>query len=111
DKVVLEPDLAHPATARWFAFTPKALEAGIRAIFGFPLREGAARLGALHLYQDKPGYLSDDQHADALVMAEVIARQVINTQAGAPPGTRAEDLEAMTDFHSIVHNAAGIVSV
>jgi len=111
DKVVLEPDLAHPATARWFAFTPKALEAGIRAIFGFPLREGAARLGALHLYQDKPGYLSDDQHADALLMAEVIARQVINAQAGASPGRMAEDLEATADFHSIVHNAAGIVSV
>jgi GAF domain-containing protein len=111
DKVVLEPDLAHPATPRWFAFTPQALEAGIRAIFGFPLREGAARLGALHLYQDQPGQLSDDQHADALVLAEVIARQVINTQAGAPPGTVAEELAAGADFHSIVHNAVGIVSV
>ena len=111
DRVVLEPDLANPATPRWFAFTPHALEAGIRAIFGFPLREGAARLGALHLYKNEPGHLSDDQHADALVMAQVIAQQVINTQAGAPPGKVAEELEAAADFHLIVHNAAGIVSV
>jgi GAF domain-containing protein len=111
DRVVLEPDLAHPDTPRWFAFTPRALDAGVRAIFGFPLKQGAARLGALHLYQSQPGHLSDDQHADALVMAEVIAQQVINTQAGALPGSVAEDLEAGADFHSIVHNAAGIVSV
>jgi hypothetical protein len=34
DRVVLEPDLAHPRTARWFAFAPKAVEAGARAVFG-----------------------------------------------------------------------------
>jgi len=111
DEVVLEPDLAHPVTPRWFAFTPRALEAGIRAIFGFPLSQGAARLGAMHLYQSQPGHLTDDQHADALVMAQVIAQQVISAQAGALPGSVAEDLEMGADFHSIVHNAAGIVSV
>jgi len=41
----------------------------VRAIFGFPFQVGAIRLGALNLYRDRPGPLSDDQHADALVMA------------------------------------------
>ena len=75
------------------AFTPQAVEAGVRAVFGFPLRVGAVRLGALNLYQDRPGPLSDDQHADALVMADVIARWVLDVQAGAPPGALAEELE------------------
>ena len=111
DRVVLEPDLADPRTPRWFAFTPKAVEAGARAVFGFPLRVGAVRLGALNLYQDRPGPLSDDQHADALVMADVLAAWVLDMQAHAPPGALAEELQSDTDFYAVVHNATGVVSV
>jgi GAF domain len=111
DKVVADPDLADPMTPHWPAFTPPALQAGVRAVFGFPLRVGGARLGALNLYRDVPGPLTGGQHADALVVAEVAARWVLETQAGAPPDTLAEDLEVGADFHFAVHNAAGIVSV
>src|SRR5882762_6051212 len=52
DRPVLEPDLAHPATPRWLAFSAPAVEAGVRAVFGFPLQVGAVRLGALNLYRD-----------------------------------------------------------
>jgi hypothetical protein len=111
DRVVAEPDLAEPVTHRWPAFTPSVLQAGVRAIFGFPLRVGAVHLGALNLYRDRPGPLTSDQQADALVMADVAARWVLETQAGAPLDTVAEELEAGADFHFVVHNAAGIVSV
>ncbi len=111
DGVVLEPDLVNPMTRRWPAFTPRASQAGVRALFAFPLRDGAARLGALNLYQDRPGPLSDDEHADALVMAEVIAHWVLDAQAAVPDGTVAKDLEAGADFHFVVHNAAGMISV
>ncbi len=67
DMVVSEPDLADPETVRWLAFTPPALQAGVRAVFGFPLRVGTVRLGALNLYRDRPGPLGAEQHADALV--------------------------------------------
>jgi hypothetical protein len=111
DQVVAEPDLADPVTRRWPAFTPPALEAGVRAVFGFPLRVGTVRLGALNLYRDQSGPLSDDQHADALVLADVTARWVLEAQAGAPPGAVAAELETGADFHFAVHNAAGVVSV
>ena len=84
---MLEPDLADPATPRWLAFTGPALAAGVRAVFGFPLQVGAVRLGALNLYRDRPGPLDDEQHADALVMADVAAQAVLLLQADAPPGT------------------------
>jgi hypothetical protein len=111
DRVVAEPDLADPATRRWAAFRPPVLAAGVRAVFGFPLRVGTVRLGALNLYRDWAGPLTASQHADALVVADVAARWVLEAQAGAPPGTVAEELEAGADFHFTVHNAAGIVSV
>src|SRR2546429_5499372 len=40
DRVVAEPDLADPATPRWVAFTPPALEAGGRAGCWCPLGAG-----------------------------------------------------------------------
>jgi len=111
DEVVAEPDLAQPASRRWHAFTPPALEAGVRAIFGFPLRVGTVRLGALNLYRDRPSPLTADQHADALVIADLTARWVLEAQAGAPSDTLAAELEVGADFHFAVHNAAGMVSV
>src|SRR6266699_3672037 len=111
DKVVTEPDLADPVTRRWVAFTPPVLRAGVRALFGFPLRIGTVRLGALNLYRDRPGPLSGEQHADALVMADVSARWVLEAQAGASFGAVAEELEAGANFHFVVHNAAGMISV
>ena len=109
--VVAEPDLADPVARRWPAFTPPAVQAGVRAVFGFPLRTGTVRLGALNLYRNLPGPLTGEQHADALVVADVAARWVLEAQAGAPSGIVAEELEAGADFHFAVHNAAGIVSV
>jgi hypothetical protein len=111
DMVVAEPDLADPVTLRWPAFTRPAVQAGVRAVFGFPLRVGTVRLGALNLYRDAAGPLTGGQHADAMVVADLAARWVLDAQAGAPPGTVAEELEAGADFHFTVHNAAGIVSV
>src|SRR6266516_4980137 len=111
DRVVAEPDLADPVRRRWLAFTPPALQAGARAVFGFPLRVGTVRLGALNLYRDCPGPLSGDRYVDALVITDVATRWVLEAQAGAPFGAVAEELEIGADFHYVVHNAAGMVSV
>jgi hypothetical protein len=108
DRVVAEPDLADPVTRRWLAFTPPALLAGARAVFGFPLRVGTVRLGALNLYRDCPGPLSGEQHADALVIADVAARWVLEAQAGAPLDAVAEELEIGADFHFVVHNGISV---
>jgi GAF domain-containing protein len=110
DRPVLEPDLSAPDTPRWVAFSAPAVEAGVRAIFGFPLQVGAVRLGALNLYRDQPGPLTDDQHADALVMADLVAQAMLVLQADAPPGTLATELEANADFQYVVHQASGMVS-
>jgi len=72
---------------------------------------GAVRLGALNLYRDQPGPLTDDEHADALVMADLVAQAILVSQAKAPPGKLAAELEAGGDFQYVVHQAAGMVSV
>lgn len=110
DRPVLESNLAAPAVARWPGFTAPALKAGARAVFGFPLRVGRVHLGALNLYCDRPGSLSDDQHADALVMAGVVARTVLSIQAKAATDELPRELVDGSDFHFVVHQAAGMTA-
>jgi hypothetical protein len=111
DRPVLESDLADPHATRWPAFTPAALRVGARAVFGFPVQVGVARLGSLNFYRDRPGALTDDQHADSLVMADVAARAVIAMQSEAPPGSVPPEFEAAGGLRFVVHQASGMVSV
>ena len=108
---VFEPALADPVTPRWPAFTPPAVEAGVQAIFGFPLQIGAIRLGALDVYLDRSGDLSDAQLADALVMADVVTHEILELQAGAPPEALAAELDTAENLRAVVHQASGMLSV
>ena len=107
---ILEPDLSDPATNRWPAFSGPAVRAGVRAVFGFPLRTGAANVGALDLYLDHPGDLRADQLRDAAVMAGVIATTVLSLQSDAAPGELPELLDATMNRRAIVHQASGMLS-
>ena len=111
DRPVLEPDLADPATPRWLGFTPPAVAAGARAVFGFPLQVGSVRLGALNLYRDRAGPMDDDQYADSLVLAGVAARAVLAMQAHAVTEALSTELEEGADFRFVVHQASGMVAV
>ncbi len=106
-----EADLIASNDQRWIAYAPSATVAGAHAVFGFPVRIGAIRLGALSLYRDRPGALSPSQSSDAFLMASVIGRAVLAMQAGAPSDTLSAELEREATFDFSVHQAAGMVAV
>lgn len=110
DRPVLEPDLANPEMPRWPAFSPSALQSGASAVFGFPLSVGSARLGALNFYRDGSGALSDEQYADAVVIAGVAAEAVLAMQAAAPAGDLGVAFGAGANLHLVVHQASGMVA-
>lgn len=110
-EVVSAPDLAAAGGSRWPAFSQRVLDAGARAVFGYPVRIGTARIGALDLYRDRPGPLTDEQHADALVMADVAARAILTSRADMPPGGSGIDMEGGLYLWGVVHQAAGMVSI
>jgi diguanylate cyclase (GGDEF)-like protein len=86
------PDLRdpHPFTA----FGPRALEAGLAAVFTFPLRHNAGQLGALDLYRETPGPLSAPDMKAAQTLADVTVAYLANAQA------RSELQDASEQFHS-----------
>ena len=108
---VLEPDLLSPVAPRWPIFRPQAVEVGAEAMFAFPLRVGAVRLGSLMIYRDRPGMLSDEQHRDALAMSGVAMDVVLANQEQAPPDGLASGLRTLSGSRAEVHQAAGMVSV
>lgn len=104
---VLQPDLARTAPQRWPAFAEGALAAGIRAVFAFPLRVGAIRLGVLDLYRDRAGPLSPDDLTEALTYADAATSVLLHAQAGSPVLGTVPVLHDRAE----VHQATGVVSV
>lgn len=68
---------------RFPAFSRQAFEAGLGAVFTFPLRNGDEQLGALDLYRDSPGPLDDAAMKAAQTLADVAAAYLLNAQARA----------------------------
>jgi diguanylate cyclase (GGDEF)-like protein len=66
---------------RFPKFSPRALDAGLAALFTFPLRHEDLLLGALDLYRDTAGSLSPGSMSAAQTLADVAAAYLINAQA------------------------------
>jgi diguanylate cyclase (GGDEF)-like protein len=69
------------AESRFPRFAPAALEAGLQAVFTFPLRHGPRRLGALDLYRDSPGELDPLDLEAAQTLANVATAYLLNARA------------------------------
>lgn len=104
-------DLLGDEGQRWTFYSPEALELGARAVFGFPIQIGAVIFGALTLYRDRTGPLSEEQSSSAYLMASVVGRAVLVMQAGAPLGAIADELQGQSTFDFSVHQASGMLSV
>jgi hypothetical protein len=107
---MLEPDLAKPAIVRWPSFAQAAVEAGVRAVFAYPLHLGAIRIGVLVLYRDRAGALEVEEAAQALVLADVASQVVLALQAGAAPESVHELLAGEPAHWAEVHQATGMLS-
>jgi diguanylate cyclase (GGDEF)-like protein len=66
---------------RFSRFSPRACADGLAAVFTFPLTLDDTRLGALDLYRDTPGELSEQDVKAAQVLADVASAYLFNAQA------------------------------
>jgi hypothetical protein len=109
---VLEPDLLAAGPARWPAFGMTVLEAGIRAIFAFPLRVGAIRVGVLDLYRDTPGSLTSLELADAMAFADAATELVLHLRdQHGESGAGYSALVGPVDSRAVIHQASGMITV
>jgi hypothetical protein len=104
---VLVPDLS-TADQRWPGFMDLAVDGGLAAVFTFPLRGGAIRLGTLGLYRRRPGGLSADGLADAAVLADLATTALLTDVA--PTGTAPWAREDAPGHYDAVNVATGILA-
>lgn len=106
---VLVPDLVNDATLAWPVFAAQIGTAEVGAIFAFPLRRGAARIGAIDMYRRTAGWLSEAELASALQIAE-IATSALLASTGDVGGEIDESwLTGLTRDRAMVHQATGIM--
>jgi signal transduction histidine kinase len=79
DQPIAVPDLEEDD--QFPRFAEAALDAGLKAVFTFPLRQGDRCLGALDLYRTTPGPLDEDEMAAAQTLADVATAYLLNAQA------------------------------
>jgi hypothetical protein len=108
---VAQPDAAATAAARWPGFGPAALNAGIGAVFAFPLQIGGIRLGVLDLYRRTSGALDDAQTTEALAFTDAATVLLLHLQDRANPGELPEQLDAGWTARAEVHQATGMIAV
>lgn len=95
---------------RWPVFLEAAQLAGVRAVFSFPLRIGAIRVGSMDLYRDSPGDLSAGELSAALVAADAAAFALLQPRGGGGDQFM-DNPETRTSYRLEVHQATGMVQV
>jgi diguanylate cyclase (GGDEF)-like protein len=93
-EAIAVPDLR--AETQFPKFAAQALEAGLRAVYAFPLRHGDESLGALDLYLPHPGSLQPAAMAAAQTLADVASAYILNARQRAALVESAEKAQAMT---------------
>jgi hypothetical protein len=107
---VFLPDLAADGASRWPTFAAAALAAGVHAEFSLPLTVGPGGIGTLDLCRDRPGMLSEEHLADALVTAD-IARDAVLYQQYTPGDTSlAELLDTGGADRIVIYQATGMIA-
>ncbi|MDQ3974763.1 MAG: GAF and ANTAR domain-containing protein [Actinomycetota bacterium] len=102
---VVVADLAN--SDRFSHFAPQALEAGLRAVFSFPMRSGNAVVGALNLYRSEPGDWGQDDGDVAQILADVATAYLLNARAFEHSSRLAGQLQHALDSRVVIEQAKG----
>jgi hypothetical protein len=107
---VLEPDVQHTTNETWPLARQAMHEAGLGAVFAFPLVVAGIDVGAIDLYSHTPQHLSRHQISDATALSRVLARQVLR-RALAAAATPQEGDDGWNGRYSRreVHQATGMI--
>jgi GAF domain-containing protein len=101
-------DLSH-ASSRWPRFAPKAVEAGFRRAFGFPLRLRTDRIGALNLFRTTATDLDAADIRAAQALADIAAIGILQERALREANALSEQLQHALNSRVTIEQAKGMV--
>lgn len=104
EQVVLA-DLA--TTERFPRFRRRALEAGMRSVFSFPMMAGGQRVGAMNLYSPAPADFGPREREVGQVLADVATSYVLNARAFEETTRLAGQLRHALESRVVIEQAKG----
>ena len=109
DPILVEDLAHHDAVSQWPLFCDAARSHGVRGLFAFPLRIGAANLGVMTAYRTSVAALTPTQFSHGLVLSAFAAAETVRRLAGNPDRV-VEGQDPITFDQSIVQFAAGMLA-
>ncbi|MEV0258120.1 ANTAR domain-containing protein [Streptomyces sp. NPDC050732] len=99
------------AGAQWPQFAAEAQALGVRAVFVWPVRTGAALFGTLTGYRRTPGPLTAREATDGLRVADALTGRLLAWQPTAEAARNGPGRAGAVDLHwAEVHQATGVLS-
>jgi hypothetical protein len=108
---VLVPDVADGATNRWPMYASAVQEYGVRSVFAFPLRTGAASIGVLDVFRARAGRMTQEDVAQSLTFAEIARTTMLDGQDQAHDGGMPDGFDEAPGYRAEVFQAQGMVMV
>jgi len=98
------------ATGRWPKFAPAALDAGFRSTYAVPMRLREERIGALNLFADRVGGLTEEDQALGQAMADVATIGLLHERVLQERAVVSGQLHAVLNSRIAVEQAKGLVA-
>jgi GAF domain-containing protein len=88
-------------------FGPKAVEAGLRAVYSFPMGFEEQVIGALNLYDAEPGVFGEDEQRAGQTLADISTSYLLNARSVAARGRLTGQLQRALDSRIVIEQAKG----
>jgi transcriptional regulator with GAF, ATPase, and Fis domain len=108
-EAVINADLA-AATDRWPQFAPLAVSAGFRSVHAFPMRVRRRVLGALNLFGDDPGLLSEADAAVIQGLADIATIGLLQERTIKHGEVLTEQLQTALNSRIVIEQAKGVLA-
>ena len=98
------------ADARWPRFAPEARAAGFQSVHALPMRLRGTVIGALNLFQQASGRLSDADLAAGQALADIATIALLQHQAALEAQVLNEQLNSALNTRVVIEQAKGMVA-
>ncbi|MCV7281757.1 GAF domain-containing protein [Mycolicibacterium flavescens] len=99
---ILVNDLADLEERRWPMYALAMVDLFVRGVFALPVAVGGESVGALDLFRARPGPLSRDDHAGAVVAAEIAGAALLDLlDSDLAAAVANPDSSAWADLHAV----------
>jgi hypothetical protein len=106
---VVCPDLAIASNSPWPVFLAAVRELGVQSLFAFPMIMGAAVVGVVDLYSNRPHPLDEESVSRASLMAGRVAGPAVQHAMRSAENHASEESPLAPALRREVHQATGMV--